>query len=345
MRDMADSNGNGGGRNGGRNRRPTPILTRPPSPTFYTARSSYYDQVVALESSIQYSRSALRTLQLLPLPAFARASLPPLEYTWKPKTEMETDMHCTLTMTRYRRLLVMLNELNDYRRIAEAAGCDELDEKMVAILDMYKKSANDNVAKRRTVNFDEFGRTYTTGRRKTSSARVWIIPAKEVADATPPSLEETLGLDSPRPRLQVTPSTVLINNLPLATYFTLPVDREKVIRPLKLAGVLGGYNIFALVRGGGTTGQSGAVAHGIAKGLAAHEPRMADVLKRGRFSAVYLYMSLILAVQLNFSDGILVWSSGKRLDWSKHAKRYVILFAQSRVLWLIVTVQRTWVKR
>lgn len=259
--------------------------TLPASPTFYTARSSYYDQVVALESSIQYSHSALRTLQLIPLPAFARASLPPLTYAWKLKKDMETDMGCTLTMTRYRRLIAMLNELNGYRRIAEAAGCVDLDEKMVAILDMYMKRAADGVSNKKTVKFDEHGRTYTIGRRKTSHARVWIIPAKQVVApiTEAPSIEESLGLAQPSPpKLLVTPSTVLVNNMPLASYFTLPVDREKVIRPLKLAGVLGGYNIFTLVRGGGTTGQSGAIAHGIARGLAAHEPAIADILKRGQ---------------------------------------------------------------
>ncbi|KZP34224.1 SSU ribosomal protein S9P [Athelia psychrophila] len=257
----------------------------PPTATFYTARASYYDQVVALETSIQYARSALRTLQLIPLPAFARASLPPLTYTWKVKTAMETDMGCSLTMTRYRRLLGMLNELNRYRRIAQTAGCTELDGKMVAILEMYMKRGDGDVKKRNPVKFDEHGRTYTVGRRKTSHARVWIIPAKQVvvAPTEAPSIEEELGLAQPRAnKLAVNPSTVLVNNMPLASYFTLPVDREKVIRPLKLAGVLGGYNVFTLVRGGGTTGQSGAVAHGIAKGLAAHEPTIADILKRAK---------------------------------------------------------------
>lgn len=188
-------------------------------------------------------------------------------------------------MTRYRRLLSMLNELNRYRRIAQTAGCTELDEKMVAILEMYMKRGEGDVKRRSKVQFDEYGRTYTVGRRKTSHARVWIIPAKEVElpSTEAPSIEEELGLVQPRAnKLAVNPSTVLVNNMPLASYFTLPVDREKVIRPLKLAGVLGGYNVFTLVRGGGTTGQSGAVAHGIAKGLAAHEPKIADILKRAK---------------------------------------------------------------
>jgi len=201
-------------------------------------------------------------------------------------------MQCSLTMAKYRRVLGMLNELNDYRRIAETAGCDELGQRVADIIEMFRKGSEDLSSKRKPVKFDEYGRTYTTGRRKTSTARVWIIPAKQQRQAA--SSEPTLDPESqlkylldgnpPKPQTPQTPipSTVLVNNLPLASYFPLPVDREKVIRPLKLIGVLGGYNVFALVRGGGTTGQSGAIAHGIAKGLAAHEPQMTDVLRKAK---------------------------------------------------------------
>lgn len=54
-----------------------------------------------------------------------------------------------------------------------------------------------------------------------------------------------------------------------------------MIRPLKVAGVLGAFNVFAIARGGGTTGQSGAVSQGIAKAIAAHVPDMQQVLRKG----------------------------------------------------------------
>lgn len=208
-------------------------------------------------------------------------------------------MHSPLTMAKYRRVLSLLNELDDYRRIASTAGCGELEDRMAEILVLFSQGARDVSMEKKPVKIDEFGRSYTVGRRKTSAARVWIIPAKQPApfsvrttcqdeiDPTPnppppdQSIEQLLGLTPPP--TPVKPSTVLINNLPLSTYFALPADREKVVRPLKLAGVLGGYNVFALVRGGGMTGQSGAVAHGIAKGLAVHEPLMEEVLRKGVF--------------------------------------------------------------
>ena len=64
------------------------------------------------------------------------------------------------------------------------------------------------------------------------------------------------------------------------------VDRERVIRPFKVAGLLGAYNVFAIARGGGTTGQSGAVSLAIAKGLAAHVPDVEAMLRKG--ALIYL---------------------------------------------------------
>ena len=88
------------------------------------------------------------------------------------------------------------------------------------------------------------------------------------------------ALESKHP-IKIPTTTVLVNNIPLAEYFPIPADRERILRPFKVGGVLGAYNVFALVRGGGTSGQSGAVALGVAKGLAAHEPTVEPVLRKG----------------------------------------------------------------
>ena len=259
----------------GTHRAPKP-KPRPESPTFYTARSEYYDQITALESAIRYARSSLGTLQLLPLPQFARASLPPPEFNWKAKADMATFMQCSLTTARYRHVVSLLNQLNEYRRISQTAGSTELTDAMSGILNIFKKGGEmDGITKKNPVKFDQYGRTYTVGRRKASVARVWIIPAKSTPAEPSPE-------DISSPPLSFQPSQILVNNLPLSKYFPLPSDREKLTRPLKLAGVLGGYNVFILVRGGGTTGQSGAIAHGIAKGLAAHEPQISEVLRKAK---------------------------------------------------------------
>ena len=60
-------------------------------------------------------------------------------------------------------------------------------------------------------------------------------------------------------------------------------DRERIVRPFRVAGLIGAFNVFALVRGGGSTGQSGAICLGIAKALAAHVPDSEAILRKGLF--------------------------------------------------------------
>ncbi|TFK73912.1 SSU ribosomal protein S9P [Pluteus cervinus] len=259
----------------------------PSSPSFYTGRAIYYDQVIQLQTAISHARSALTTLQLLPLPSFARESLPHLRAVWKDQAEMTTDFQSKMTTSRYRKVTSLLNELNDYLRIASTAGCTDLAAAIGQIVTMFESGKKDAFlarGKRKTVPLDSYGRSYTLGKRKTSSARVWMIPVQEAAQAPQPqepeSIEEIFGIAN-TPQVTTT-STILVNNIPLAEYFPLPADRERIVRPLKVAGVLGAYNVFALTRGGGTTGQSGALAHGIAKGLAAHEPELEVLLRRAK---------------------------------------------------------------
>ncbi|KAJ4483235.1 SSU ribosomal protein S9P [Lentinula aciculospora] len=261
----------------------------PDSPNFYSCRSSYYDNIVELQTAISRTRGTLQRLHLLPLPEFARKSLKPMPTVWKTPEEMTTDFETTMTISRYRRVTALLNELNEYLRIATTAGYADVADKIGSIISIFesgKKEAFLSRGIRKLVQLDQHGRSYTFGKRKTSSARVWMIPVKASSlqlnyDV---NVEEALGLsDKPkRPPVNVTVSTILINNLPIAEYFPQPVDRERIVRPLKLAGVLGKYNVFTIVRGGGTTGQSGAIAHGIAKGIFAHEPETGTVLKRAK---------------------------------------------------------------
>ena len=65
-------------------------------------------------------------------------------------------------------------------------------------------------------------------------------------------------------------------------------DRETVIRPLKVTGLIGAFNVFAIARGGGTTGQAGSVSLGIAKALAAHVPDVELILRKGPSAFVFV---------------------------------------------------------
>ena len=265
--------------------RPEPPKPIPDSPAFYTTRAVYYDQISSLEKAIGRSETFLRQNHLLPLPDFAKASLPALQSVWKDQQEMAIDFKTKMTTTRYRKVTKLLNQLLDFERIATTGGCPELAEKLRSILEMYESSKKEAYlarGKRKPVVLDKYGRSYTLGKRKTSSARVWMIPVKPPSEVTL-SFEQETGLPGAPPvTFPVTTSTILVNNLPLNQFFPLTADRERVTRPLKVAGVLGKYNIFAIVRGGGTTGQSGALAHGISKGIVAHEPDLETMFRRGK---------------------------------------------------------------
>jgi small subunit ribosomal protein S9 len=213
-----------------------------------------------------------------------------------------------LTTARYRRMIAVLADLEECARIASAAGHVPLAESILPVLALFERSDKSNVLSRtvrKHVPLDRYGRSYTVGKRKESAARVWMIPVREATTVTTTTTTTTAAPSAPTPnsdvdilapmvreafapsptaapRVPVTPTTILVNNVPLNTFFATPSDRENVVRPLKLAGVLGAFNVFVIVRGGGTTGQAGAIAHGIAKGIVAHVPDVDPILRRAK---------------------------------------------------------------
>jgi len=205
---------------------------------------------------------------------------------------MTSLLSAKLTTSRYRRVTGLLGQLNDHRRIADVGGYSELSSGLSTILEVFERDNKAAVLAqgvRNPVKFDEHGRSYTVGKRKESAARVWIIPVKQQTASAPTeaqTIPEDFGTVDPisiapeKDPAPVTTTEILVNGIPLAKYFPLPSDRERIVRPFKLTGLFGAYNVFAIVRGGGTTGQSGAVAHGIAKGLAAHVPDVELILRR-----------------------------------------------------------------
>ena len=238
-----------------------PPKPKPESPTFYTGRATYYDQLLALENAAKHTRSALQQLQLLPLPRFAQENLPPLYGVWKNKIDLGELMAAKLTTSRYRRFIAQLNQLNEYKRLAEVAGHVELAERIQRVLSMFERENKDAIlarGKRKPVKFDEYGRSYTIGRRKESTARCWVIaarPAEEECAAPPTPTEAAVesatesateastatateaaapdapeippsaaigggveGFVSPAAPVKVSSTNMLVNNIPFAEY-------------------------------------------------------------------------------------------------------------------------------
>ncbi|KAF8578622.1 hypothetical protein K439DRAFT_1527776 [Ramaria rubella] len=149
-----------------------------------------------------------------------------------------------------------LTTLNDMRRIAIMGTEDELGVELVYLLGPFECADKDQLLARgwhKTILFDKHGHTYALG----STRRVWRSKSgsKSKSTAEQTSEKPMMTYQSTVIQLQyippVQPTTVLINNLPLAMCFTNTADREHVVQPFKLAGLLS--NMFGLICGGRTT--------------------------------------------------------------------------------------------
>jgi small subunit ribosomal protein S9 len=103
---------------------------------------------------------------------------------------------------------------------------------------------------------DALGRSYATGKRKDAVARVWIKPGS---------------------------GKVVVNGKTMDVYFARPVLQMVIGQAFTVAGVAGEFDVMATVKGGGLSGQAGAVKHGISKALSLYEPSLRPALKAAGF--------------------------------------------------------------
>ncbi len=103
---------------------------------------------------------------------------------------------------------------------------------------------------------DDLGRAYATGKRKDAVARVWIKPGS---------------------------GKVNVNGREMNVYFARPVLQMILRQPFRVAGVVDQFDVTATVKGGGLSGQAGAVKHGISKALQLYEPNLRGALKGAGF--------------------------------------------------------------
>ena len=99
-------------------------------------------------------------------------------------------------------------------------------------------------------------RAYATGRRKNSIARVWVKRGN---------------------------GDIKINGKELKNYFSRPVLQMIVNQPLNIIQAEDGFEIMATVKGGGLSGQAGAIRHGISKALSIYDQSNRPALKKVGF--------------------------------------------------------------
>ena len=100
---------------------------------------------------------------------------------------------------------------------------------------------------------DNKDRAYATGKRKQSIARVWLKKGK---------------------------GNISVNGKSIEKYFSRPVLQMIINQPLEVIQSIEGYDIMATVKGGGLSGQAGAIRHGISKALSFYDKGLRPALKK-----------------------------------------------------------------
>ena len=105
-------------------------------------------------------------------------------------------------------------------------------------------------------SLDDKQRSYATGKRKNSITRVWLKKGE---------------------------GNISINGKSIKEYFSRPVLQMIVMQPLEVIQSTTGYDIMATVKGGGLSGQAGALRHGISKALSIYDIGLRSALKKVGF--------------------------------------------------------------
>ncbi len=103
---------------------------------------------------------------------------------------------------------------------------------------------------------DASGRSYATGKRKDAVARVWVKPGN---------------------------GTISVNGKEGNVYFSRPTLQMIIRQPFEVVERKDQFDVYCTVKGGGLSGQAGAVRHGISKALTLQEPELRSPLKKNGF--------------------------------------------------------------
>ena len=210
----------------------------PASPSYFTSRPQHTDALLELQQ-------LLRKYETLPTVEPGQAP----RVAWRSMIQYRNTINETISATKYNILLVVLKRLN---QIHPSVVPEDLKEAMVP----YKRDVNPYDRVRDPGTIDEDGRAYGIGRRKTSSAKVYLVQGT---------------------------GECLINGQSINDMFGRVHDKESALWPLKATQRLDKYNIWALVSGGGKTGQAEAITLAAARALMVHEPALKPALRRGEY--------------------------------------------------------------
>ena len=116
-------------------------------------------------------------------------------------------------------------------------------------------SVKSSTPKKIKLNFKES--KYATGRRKRSIAKVWVKKGS---------------------------GSIHVNGKKMNDYFKRPVHQIIVMRPLEISNIATSYDVRASVKGGGLSGQAGAIIHGLSRALVMHDETLKPILKKEKLT-------------------------------------------------------------
>ena len=122
---------------------------------------------------------------------------------------------------------------------------------------MESISSNENNIKTKKIKLDFKESKYATGRRKRSIAKVWVKKGS---------------------------GNIYVNGIKMNDYFKRPVHQIIVTRPLEISNVLTSYDVRCSVRGGGLSGQAGAIIHGLSRALIIQDESLKLGLKKEKLN-------------------------------------------------------------
>ncbi|KAH6644788.1 ribosomal protein S5 domain 2-type protein [Boeremia exigua] len=206
------------------------------------ASPSYFSAKPTFTDDFLSLSALLRTVATLP--TIPKAEAP--NVAWKTVDQYRIMTNEPVKTQRFHKMMHILRRLN-------CIHPQLMPQEVVEAMQRYKKPNQPGDVKPEPGVIDDLGRAKGVGRRKTSSAVAWLVEGE---------------------------GEVLINGQSLTEYFGRLHDRESAVWALKASGRLDKYNLFGLVKGGGSTGQAEAMTLAVAKALLVHEPALKPALRR-----------------------------------------------------------------
>ncbi len=232
---------------------PKPARIVPVSPSYFTASPQFNDNILLLRSLVRKTQS---------LPTLSSDQVP--RVAWLKLSQYRSKVGEPVAASKYSKVLALLGRLN---RIHPQLRPGEI----WKVMKQFQRPGSAELQKPKVQQLDTHGRAKGIGRRKESSARVYLV--------------EGTG-------------EVLINGKSILQAFPRLHDRESALWALKATERMDKYNVWALVEGGGVTGQAESITLALARALLVHEPALKPALRRCKMSPAFFLNILLISLQL-----------------------------------------------